>query len=94
MKHIQAARSAFAAILGDGSVVTWGDSDYGGDSSAVPEQLRNVQDVQASHAAFAAVLDNGSIVTWGSSGGGGDSSAVADQLRPEHGPIPGDHIHS
>ena len=26
---------AFAAILGDGSVVTWGGADFGGDSSAV-----------------------------------------------------------
>ena len=26
---------AFAAIRGDGSVVTWGDPDYGGDCSAV-----------------------------------------------------------
>ena len=25
---------AFAAILGNGSVVTWGSADYGGDSSA------------------------------------------------------------
>ena len=32
--------SAFAAILCDGSVVTWGPADYGGDSSAVQEQLR------------------------------------------------------
>ena len=27
--------AAFAALLGDGSVVTWGDADVGGDSSAV-----------------------------------------------------------
>ena len=31
--------SAFAALLGDGSVVTWGRADYGGDSSAVQHQL-------------------------------------------------------
>ena len=35
------------AILGDGSVVTWGDSYEGGDSSAVQNQLKNVQQVQA-----------------------------------------------
>ena len=29
---------AFAARKGDGSVVTWGDSDYGGDSSSVSAQ--------------------------------------------------------
>ena len=39
---------AFAAILGDGSVVTWGHARHGGDSSAVQEQLRDVQQIQAS----------------------------------------------
>jgi hypothetical protein len=29
---------AFAALRADGSVVTWGDSGYGGDSSAVAVQ--------------------------------------------------------
>ena len=53
----------FAAIFGDGSVVTWGDSDCGGDSSAVQDQLKNVQQVQASNFAFAAILSDGSVVT-------------------------------
>ena len=48
--------AAFAAILGDGSVVTWGDARFGGDSSAVQDQLRDVQQIQASHHAFAAIL--------------------------------------
>ena len=39
---------AFAAILGDGSVVTWGQARSGGDSSAVQDQLRDVQQIQAS----------------------------------------------
>ena len=30
---------AFAAVKGDGSVVTWGLPDYGGDCRAVAEQL-------------------------------------------------------
>ena len=53
---------AFAAILADGSVVTWG---RGGDSSAVQDQLRNVQQVHATSFAFAAILADGSVVTWG-----------------------------
>ena len=57
--------SAFAAILADGSVVSWGDAGKGGDSSAVQEQLRDVQQIQASHQAFAAILADGSVVTWG-----------------------------
>ena len=78
----------FAAILGDGSVVTWGDSRSGGDSSAVQGQLRNVQHIQASYSAFAAVLENGSVVTWGGSTFGGDSKAVEDELRPDQSPTP------
>ena len=37
--QVQASRGAFAAILGDGSVVTWGGGDFGGDSRAVQGQL-------------------------------------------------------
>ena len=40
-------QSAFAAILEDGSVVSWGLDPYcGGDSSAVQHQLRGVQQIQ------------------------------------------------
>ena len=64
--------SAFAAILGDGSVVTWGRAD----SSAVRGQLKNVQQIHASEQVFAAILGDGSVVTWGSSRAGGDSSSL------------------
>ena len=37
--QVQAAPRAFAAILGDGSVVTWGFPDSGGDSSCPGDQL-------------------------------------------------------
>ena len=72
---------AFAALLGDGSVVTWGYGAIGGDSSVVQDQLRDVQQIQASNGAFAAILGDGSLVTWGNAFQGGDSSAVQDQLR-------------
>ena len=65
-----ASGSAFAAILGDGSVVAWCRADRGGDSSAVQDQLRDVQQIQASFGAFAAILGDGSVVAW----------AVQDQL--------------
>ena len=58
--------ATFAAVLGDGSVVTWGGVDIGGDSSAVQAQLKNVQQIQASNSAFAAIRSDGSVVTWGS----------------------------
>ena len=41
MLHVQASNQAFAAVLADGSAVTWGDSDYGGDSNAAQYQLRS-----------------------------------------------------
>ena len=74
---ICAKKGAFA----DGSVVTWGDADCGGDSSGVRDQLNNVQQIQATCSAFAAILRDGSIVTWGNAGCGGDSSAVRGQLK-------------
>eukprot|EP00439_Symbiodinium_sp_Y106_P053451 s1134_g7.t1 len=72
---------AFASRLGDGSVVTWGHAEYGGDSSAVQHQLKNVHQIQASGRAFAAILCEGSVVTWGDAAVGGDSSTAQDQLK-------------
>ena len=43
MQQIQATYYAFAAILGDVSVLTWGAAGGGGDSSAVRDQLKNMQ---------------------------------------------------
>ena len=57
---------AFAAILEDGSVVTWGEPHYGGDSSAVRDQLKGVQQIHATYRAFAAILEDGSVVILGS----------------------------
>ena len=71
----------FAAVLGDRSVVTWGNAACGGDSRGAQDQLKNVQQIQASRGAFAAILVDGSVVTWGNAVNGGDSSAVQDQLK-------------
>ena len=49
VQQVQSSGSAFAAILADGSVVTWGDPDYGGDSSEVQDRLKGVQQVQATY---------------------------------------------
>ena len=59
---------AFAVILAGGSVITWGASTAGGDSSAVQCQLGHVCQIQATSQAFAAVLKDGSVVTWGNDG--------------------------
>ena len=79
--RICACVHAFAAILGDGSVVSWGDGRYGGDSRRVQEQLKNVQHIKSSDTAFAAILADGHVVSWGEARSGGDSSAVHDQLK-------------
>ena len=79
--QVQATSSAFAAILDDGSVVTWG-AGPAGDSAAVQTQLKTVQQISACrHGALAAILDDGSVVTWGHAEFGGDSSAVQTQLK-------------
>ena len=74
---------AFAALRADGSVVTWGDSSYGGDSSAVASRIDgsiDVTQVFSNSFAFAALRADGSLVTWGHSSYGGDSSAVASRI--------------
>ena len=80
--QLAATRRAFALWChGDGTIVNWGDEDCGGDSSAVQDQLKGVQQITATHTAFAASLADGSVVTWGGEHYGGDSSAVRDQLK-------------
>ncbi|GAB1146378.1 MAG: hypothetical protein SwBeaBPW_06670 [Shewanella algae] len=72
---------AFAAMLGDGSVMTWGGAIFGGDSSAVAGQLSSgVSKIYTGGMSFAALKDDGSVVTWGDPDSGGDSSSVAGQL--------------
>jgi len=73
---------AFAALKDDGSVVTWGNSSYGGNNSGVADNFRSgVRQIFSTRYAFAALKDDGSVVTWGLSSYGGDSSGEADNLR-------------
>ena len=82
LPKIAANRIAFALYcVGGHRIVTWGNPDYGGDSSGVQDQLRNVQQICGTGGAFAAILSDGSVVTWGDQSRGGDSSRVQDQLR-------------
>ena len=80
VRSITAAYSAFAALKGDGSVVTWGDAECGGDSTSVQAQLTYIRSIVASGGAFAASRADGRVVTWGEAAGGGDSSSVQAQL--------------
>ncbi|MFM5955715.1 MAG: hypothetical protein ACKOQ2_00880, partial [Dolichospermum sp.] len=72
---------AFAALKSDGSVVTWGDSSYGGDSSSVSSRLTSgVTQIFSTNVAFAALKSDGSVVTWGLDWAGGNSSSVSSSL--------------
>ena len=42
MQQIQANDDAFAAMIDDGSVVTWAGAGSDGESSAMQDQLKNV----------------------------------------------------
>ena len=80
--QLAATEGAFALWNhGESTIVTWGGADFGGDSSAVRDQLKGVQQIQSAGRAFAAILEDGSVVTWGNARCGGDSSAVQDQLK-------------
>ena len=52
VRQIFGTRSAFAAVLADGTVVTWGDPQRGGDSSRVQFQLRKVAEISATGGGF------------------------------------------
>jgi len=69
---------AFAALKNDGSVVTWGDAGFGGNSTSVSGNLSsNVTAVYSNPQAFAALKTNGSVVTWGDAVKGGNSTNVS-----------------
>ena len=79
--EIASTAPAFALRRADGSVVTWGHKDGGGDSSKVQDQLHNVQEIRSTAGAFAALRSDGSVITWGGREFGGDSAKVRDQLE-------------
>eukprot|EP00434_Breviolum_minutum_P010504 symbB.v1.2.009265.t2/scaffold566.1/size186494/6 len=80
--QLAATRGAFALWChGYNTIVTWGDGSFGGDSSALQDQIKGVQQIQATESAFAAILEDGSVITWGRENRGGDSSVVQDQLK-------------
>ena len=72
---------SFAALKTDRSVLTWGNSNNGGDSSSVSSSLSSgVSVIYSTDSAFAAVKTDGSVATWGASSSGGDSSSVSSSL--------------
>ncbi|CAE8658809.1 unnamed protein product, partial [Polarella glacialis] len=63
---------AVAALIDGGSVVTWGDPERGGDSTAVAGQLVDVKAIVGTDSAFAALTDQGDVVAWGDKSEGGE----------------------
>lgn len=80
MQQVFSNTYAFAALRNDSTVVTWGNLEWGGDSSAVFSQLTEVQQVFPNAFAFTALKSDGTVVTWGHSAHGGNHSAEASQL--------------
>ena len=79
--RIYSTWGAFAALRGDGTVVTWGHTYSGGDSRGVNETLTKVKDIFNTDYAFAALKEDGTVVTWGHPYEGGDSSDVSKELE-------------
>ena len=75
MTQIFSTSSAFAALQKNGSVVTWGNDDYGG---TAPSKVNDAPDTSSdkvtqifsTKVAFAALKNDGSVVTWGYDHGG------------------------
>jgi Ca2+-binding RTX toxin-like protein len=73
----------FAALTSDGGVITWGDPEWGGDSSSVAEQLvSGVVEIYSNGEAFAARKQDGSVIVWGGNGGGGASYTENQNHHP------------
>lgn len=56
---------SFAALKSDGSVITWGNQEFGGNSTYVQSQLTNVEKLFSTKDSFAALKSDGSVVSWG-----------------------------
>jgi len=81
VKNIYVTATAFAALKINGSVITWGCPDWGGDSTDVMPYLQSgVNIIASTRRSFAALKANGRVVTWGSPNSGGDFSNVCPEL--------------
>jgi alpha-tubulin suppressor-like RCC1 family protein len=81
VKEVVANRGAYAALLADDSVCTWGDSKYLTGIENVCESLHNVSKIYSNECAFAALMQNKTVLTWGMPMFGGDSSKVTNLLQ-------------
>jgi hypothetical protein len=77
--NIYSTAKAFAVLRNNGSVQTWGDKNFGGDSSNNLVLLsKDVVDIVSNDYAFAAIKRNGNVVLWGDNKRGGTNNTSAD----------------
>ena len=81
---IYSTTKAFSALRNDGSVVTWGNMDYGATYTTDSNRITNIKEIYSNEFAFAGLKYNGTVVTWGnhSYGGNLDDSVLSDQSNP------------
>lgn len=65
VKAQASTEGAYALLKGDGTVVTFGDQDAGGNSSAVQPLLVGVTQIVGNNFDFVALRKDGKVVTWG-----------------------------
>ena len=64
--RIYSNKKAFAALMEDGSVVAWGNSDTGGSLGSAANDLQSgVKDIVSNEFTFVALKNDGSLVSWG-----------------------------
>ncbi|SHE48717.1 delta-60 repeat domain-containing protein [Lampropedia hyalina DSM 16112] len=82
VKQVFSNGYAFAALKENGSVVAWGNPEYGGVISSEIQDLLDGGVVQVfnNQGAFAALKDDGSVVAWGGSWVGGEVSPEIQAL--------------
>ena len=73
-------RGRLLQYLNDGTVVSWGDQEPGGDSCTVQAASIGVEAIYCTYHASAAVLNDGTVLTWGNKNVGGDCSTVQAAL--------------
>ena len=69
IKLVASSSQAFAAVKKDGTLLSWGNKSFGGDSSGVKSQLKNIVYIKSTDSAFSVIKEDGSVVAWGRYGG-------------------------
>ena len=59
---VVASHAAFAALLEDGSVVSWGDPLFGGDDFEVRAELKNIVKLFSCYNMFLAIRQDGKAI--------------------------------